>query len=83
MKVSGLMDYNQVAFGEGYVVGFMLFDSLEVIRQCKEIMLSDVDFILADTDLAENVCCTTIYEVDGLYMCAVITRAYSRESYYR
>ena len=83
MKVAGLMDYNQVAFGEGYVVGFMLFDSLEVIRQCKEIMLSDVDFILADTDLAENVCCTTIYEVDGFYMCAVITRAYSRESYYR
>ena len=83
MKVAGLMDYNQVAFGEGYVVGFMLFDTLEVIKQCKEIMLSDVDFILADTDLAENVCCTTIYKVDGLYMCAVITRAYSRESYYR
>lgn len=78
MKVVNLDDQNCVKIGEGYVVGFMALYSMQEMENNLNRMISDVSMIIYDSDLRDNVCHTPIYTVDGLYFCAVITRAYIR-----
>lgn len=78
MKVVNLDDQNGVKIGEGYVVGFMALYSMQEMENNLNRMISDVSMIIYDSDLRDNVCHTPIYTVDGLYFCAVITRAYIR-----
>lgn len=84
IKLAGVEDYNSVVFSVGYAVGFMSFCSDnyskdDVIQNCNDVIKAVRSCV--STPYIGVMECTKVYEVDGLYLCAVITRAYSKNPF--
>ena len=65
-------------------MGFMSFCSDnyskdDVIQQCNDVIKAVRSCV--STPYIGVMECTKVYEVDGLYLCAVITRAYSKNPF--
>ena len=80
-KVAKLQDYNRVEFGVGYAIGFIVFSPDEDVIRYRDNVIRATNSFIRTSNIDGRVYDTPTYEVDGLYLCAVITRAYSKNPF--
>ena len=81
-KVAYINDFARVVIDDRYVVGFIAYEEGyigEMKKECVQ-MIKDVKNYINKFNISGDVWCTQIYSVDGLCLCAVITRVYKRNT---
>ena len=65
----------------GYAIGFIVFSPDEDVIRYRDNVIRATNSFIRTSNIDGRVYDTPTYEVDGLYLCAVITRAYSKNPF--